>query len=307
VTNATKSLISIVISTKNNSVTIRFVLESVKRFSEKYLTELIVIDGRSSDGTLELVRIFTSKNKHTFYRILLLQDPGTSLSYARHLGFKHSLGEYIVFLDGDMVLHPDFIANFEEKVLREGDADVISVQGVILGLDRYTRVFNMFVDVSARTTPKGVSLILPARIFKREALEKLGGYPVLSRFFGEDKIATALAIAKGLKHEYFPELKILKIDEPSFKSYFKKHVRYGKGIARDLSRGGRRVLRDYILIRRLTYLNILVPALSVLYMLRAKQQYRETSMSDLLSVFMLKYVIDLAMLLGELEAILKRG
>lgn len=298
-------LISIVIATKNNRTTIRYVLKSIKKFSEKYLTELIIVDGKSSDGSFELVKSFISENKHAFHRVLLLQDPGTSLSYARHLGFKYSLGEYVVFLDGDMVLHPDFIVNFGEKVLREGDADAISVQGVILGLDRYTRAFNMFINVSARIRPKGVSLILPARIFKREALEKLGGYPVLSRFFGEDKIATVLAIAKGLKLKYVPELKIIKIDEPSFKSYFKKHVRYGEGIARDLSGGGRRVLRDYILVRRLTYLNILVPALSVLYMLKAKQQHREANLADLLAVFMLKYAIDLAMLLGELEAILK--
>jgi len=203
------------------------------------------------------------------------------------------------------VLHPDFIVNFEEKVLRERDADVISVLGAILELDRYTKVFNMFVNVSARISPKGASIILPARIFRREALEKLGGYPALSRFFGEDKIVTVLAVAKGLKHKYVPELKIVKIDEPSLKSYFRKHVRYGEGIARDLSRGGRRVLRNYILVRRLTYLNILIPVLSALYMFKAKQQCREANMSDLLSVFMLKYAIDLAMFLGELKAFLK--
>jgi len=301
------ALTSIVIATKNNRTTIRHTLKSIKKFSEKYLTELIIVDGKSSDGSFELAKLFISENRHAFYRVLLLQDPGISLSYARHLGFKYSLGEYIVFLDGDMALHPDFIVNFKEKVLMEGGADVISVQGVILGLDRYTRVFNMFVNVSARITPKGASLILPARIFRRETLEKLGGYPALSRFFGEDKIVTVLAIAKGLMHKYVPELKIVKIDEPSFKSYFKKHIRYGEGIARDLSRGGRRVLRDYILVRRLMYLNILVPVLSALYMFKAKQQYREANLTGLLETFMFKYAIDLAMLLGELRAFLKRG
>jgi len=302
-----ESLTSFVITTKNNRATLRYVLKSIRKFSEKYLTEVIIVDGRSTDGTFELARSFVSENKHVFYRVLLLQDPGASLSYARHLGFKQSIGEYVVFLDGDIMLHPDFIMNFGEEVLMKSDADAISVHSIILGVDRYTELFNMFFNVIAGITPKVPSLILPARIFRREALEKLGGYPVLSRFFGEDRIVTALIITKGLKYNYVPKLKIIKIDEPSLRSYFKKHVRYGEGIVEDLSKAGKRVLRGYILIRRLTYLNILVPVLSVLYMLKAKQQYREANLTDLLEAFMLKYAIDLAMLLGELKAVLKRG
>jgi len=299
-------LTSIIVATKNNKATINYTLESISKFATRYDTELIVVDGASSDGTLEIIRRFVKANKGRFYDALIIRDPGRSLSYARHLGFKYSTGKILVFLDGDMVLHKDFIDNFGRKVSNLEEYGVIAVPYVILKLDHYTSVFNLFINIVDEYSLKTLkpSTIPPARIFSRNVLEKLHGYPVLSRYFGEDRIVTALAILKGFKYTYIPQLKIIKIDEPYFKSYFKKHARYGEGIARDLTRVGKRVLRDHILARRLTYLNIMTPILSTIYVSKAKQVYRDAKLSDLLSLFVLKYSVDLAMFLGEVKAIL---
>jgi len=303
-----KELVSFVVTTKNNRSTIFYTLKSIKRFTEcsNSDVEVIVVDGRSNDGTLNIAHEFVTRYKNSFYDVKLVQDPGKSLPYARNIGFKHSQGETVVFLDGDMILQYGFIKHFK-KVLSK-DYDVIAPGVEILKLDYSTEIFNLLVNIISKNSlnMSKPDIIPQARIFSREVLEKLNGYPPLSRYFGEDRIATALAIIKGSRYAYIPELKILKIDEPSFKAYFKKHVRYGEGIEGDLNKAGRRILRDYISVRRLTYLNILVPVLSVLYVLKAKQQHREANLTDLLEVFMLKYAIDLAMLLGELKAILKR-
>jgi len=290
-------VISIIVVTKNNKSTIRTVLESTKKFAEKYKTELIVVDGKSQDGTYETARKFLETYSSLFVRTALLQDPGISLSYARHIGYTHSKGDIVIFLDGDTILSNTFIEKFE-KVMKS-DYDVIIPSFTILSIDKATRIFNYTFNIIERISVnlKKSSIIQPARIFTRRILEQLHGYPPLSRYFGEDRVATALAILKTSKIAYMPELKIIKIDDPTLAAYIKKHMRYGKGIQRDLTPTAKQLLRDYIIVKRVTYFNVILPVTSVIYATYAFHAFKNTLVS--LQVFAMKYIIDISMLIGE--------
>ncbi|UNQ73149.1 glycosyltransferase family 2 protein [Infirmifilum sp. NZ] len=296
---------SVIVSTKNNRITIPFVLDSIRRLSKQYIVELIVVDGMSDDGTYQFAANFLAQFKNDFYNVKLLRDPGTSLSLSRNMGFVHSTGDFLVFLDGDMILHPEFVENFG-RVL-SGEYDAIAPRLEVLRLERFTSIFNAFIDVvsEGELNLNKPSIIPQARIFSRRALSKIHGYPPLSRYFGEDRCATALATIQGMKYVYMPTLRIIKVDEPSFAAYLRKHMRYGEGIEKDLTSGGRRVLRDYIVLRRLTYLNLIAPLLSMLYALRLLRVSRSAGLADFLSVFTMKYTIDLAMLIGEIKGLIK--
>jgi len=298
-------VISIIVVTKNNRFTIKNVLESTKKFAEKYKTELIVVDGKSQDGTYETARKFLETYSSLFVRTALLQDPGISLSYARHIGYTHSKGDIVIFLDGDTILSNTFIEKFE-TVMRS-DYDVIIPSFTILSIDKATRIFNYTFNIIERTSVnlKKPSIIQPARIFTRKILEQLHGYPPLSRYFGEDRVATSLATLKTPKIAYMPELKIIKIDDPTLAAYIKKHARYGKGIQRDLTPVAKQLLRDYIIARRATYINLVLPAISAIYAAYAFRAFRNILVS--LQVFAMKYIIDISMLIGELISALADG
>jgi len=294
-------VISIVVATKNNRLTIRYVLESTKKFAKKYKAELIVVNGKSQDGTYEIARKFLETYSTLFVKSTLLQDPGISLSYARHIGYTHSEGDIIIFLDGDTILSNTFIEKFE-KVIRS-DYDVMIPSFTILSIDRVTRIFNYTYHIIEQISInlKKSSIIPQARIFKREILEQLHGYPPLSKYFGEDRVVTSLATLKTSKIAYMPELKIIKIDDPTLTAYIKKHARYGKGIQRDLTPTAKQLLKDYIIARRITYINLILPAISAIYAMYAFRTLKSVSTS--LQVFAMKYVIDLSMLLGELKSL----
>jgi len=297
-------VISIIVVTKNNRLTIKNVLESTKKFAEKYKTELIVVDGKSQDGTYETARKFLETYSSLFVRTALLQDPGISLSYARHIGYTHSKGDIVIFLDGDTILSNTFIEKFE-KVMRS-DYDVIIPSFTILSIDKATRIFNYTFSIIERTSVnlKKPSIIQPARIFTRRILEQLHGYPPLSRYFGEDRVATSLATLKTPRVAYMPELKIIKVDDPTLVAYVRKHVRYGKGIQTDLTPTAKQLLRDYIIARRATYLNVILPAISAIYAAYAFRAFRNILVS--LQVFAMKYIIDISMLTGELISAFSR-
>jgi glycosyltransferase involved in cell wall biosynthesis len=196
---------SIIIATKNNKITIGPVLFSTLLLARQFDTELIIIDGKSRDGTPDVIKTFLSRYGSLYTVAEVLQDPGQSLSYARYLGFKKSKGDVLILLDGDIMLTPSII-HLEEELK---DSDLLALSTIILPLDKATKIFNTFqymVNFLSSTEPNtrfiDPSLFSPARVFKREVLEKMKGYPPLSRFFGEDRITTTLSVLLGFRYKY---------------------------------------------------------------------------------------------------------
>ncbi len=293
---------SIIVATKNNRITIGPVLSSTLLLARQFDTELIIVDGKSRDGTLDVIKTFLARYGNLYTAAEVLQDPGLSLSYARHFGVKKSKGDVLILLDGDIMLTPSII-DLEEELK---DSDLLALSTIILPLDKATKIFDTFqymLNFLSTTQPNikftDPSLLPPARIFKRKVLEKMKGYPLLSSFFGEDRIPTTIAVQLGLRYKYTPKIKLIKIDEPSYQAYWKKHFRYGKGIVHDIVPLGKSLLKKYIIIRKITYINVVFPIFS--FSLFIRTYLLTKSLKPSLDIFLFKYFIDLAMLLGEIE------
>jgi hypothetical protein len=188
------------------------------------------------------------------------------------------------------------------------DSDLISPIFESVTLDKATKIFNWFMrtvsyiqsEIGARNEAlSDPSILPPARIYKRKVLERMKGYPVSSRFFGEDRIATAIAVRLGFCHKFSTRLKLYKIDDQGYHSYWRKHYRYALGIHRDLTLLGKSILRSYIVLRRLNHINVLFPLLSLLYSGRTITISQNVKKS--FDVAIMKYMIDLAMLIGDLK------
>ncbi len=84
--------VSVVVTTKNSEKTIEQCLESVKNNNPG---EIILVDGNSTDCTLEIARKYTS---------LIFSDQGREYNYAQQLGAEKAANDYIAFVDSDIVL-----------------------------------------------------------------------------------------------------------------------------------------------------------------------------------------------------------
>jgi glycosyltransferase involved in cell wall biosynthesis len=102
--HGSQGVISFVIPTLNESKTIEETLASLDRFSGAH--EIVVSDGNSQDGTIELSRKYTNK-------VVVYDQPAKqTIAMARNMGAAVATGDYLVFVDADVVIR-DIDAFFE--------------------------------------------------------------------------------------------------------------------------------------------------------------------------------------------------
>lgn len=112
--------VSIVIPAYNEQSTIRAcVLAAIEQTDPA--DEIIVVDNRSTDATVEIVRSLQREHPHVPL-ILLSQDAEQGLIPTRNLGLDSATGQVLGRIDADTVLEPDWV----EQVRRIFRDDTIS-------------------------------------------------------------------------------------------------------------------------------------------------------------------------------------
>ena len=107
-------MVSVIIPTLNEAGNIR---EALKTIHEElaYPNEIIVVDGNSTDGTLEIV-------KDTNFCKLIV-EPRRGYGLALRTGMKHAKGDIIVMVDGDGTYEFKHINRLLQRML-ETDAEL---------------------------------------------------------------------------------------------------------------------------------------------------------------------------------------
>jgi len=100
--------ISLIVATYNRPDALNLVLQSLETQTDKNF-EIIIADEKSKEDTKLLIDSFKSSTSipviHAWH-----EDTGFRLAAVRNLATKQSSGDYLIFLDGDCVVQPDFIA-----------------------------------------------------------------------------------------------------------------------------------------------------------------------------------------------------
>lgn len=108
--------ISVITIAKNAEETIQECLDSVQRNSP---AEIILVDGNSSDKTVEIARGYTDR---------IYSDEGKGLAFARQLGAEMASQEYIAYVDSDVVLTEGALATLLTEFQRSGDISISAHQ-----------------------------------------------------------------------------------------------------------------------------------------------------------------------------------
>lgn len=103
--------ISVIITTKNEEANIQKCIESInEQIYSLGKIEIILVDNNSTDKTVAIANRYTDK----------VYNHSPERSAQRNYGVKQAVGKYILYLDADMVLSPEVIAQCVEKCEQKG-------------------------------------------------------------------------------------------------------------------------------------------------------------------------------------------
>lgn len=153
-----KGSVSVIIPTKNSGRTLQRCLESIKRQTYQFL-EILVVDDKSNDDTLKIAKQFEAST-------LAIEGERT---IAKNFASRRANGEFLLFLDSDMILEPTVI---EECVIAINPANV---GGVIIPEKSIGSGFWIRVRDFERSFYSGTK-IESARFFRTREVLQVGGF-----------------------------------------------------------------------------------------------------------------------------------
>ncbi len=102
---------SIIIPTLNEEKFLPHLLESLaKQKSGDF--EIVIVDAKSEDQTVKKAQIFKTR----FKKLTILTSKEKNVSVQRNLGAVKAKGKFLVFLDADGQVSPDFLAILRQKI-----------------------------------------------------------------------------------------------------------------------------------------------------------------------------------------------
>ncbi|EJB6323229.1 glycosyltransferase family 2 protein [Campylobacter coli] len=137
---------ALIITTYNQPKRLALVLDSVKNL-DPLPNEVLIADDGSKEDTAKLIQEY-QKNFPCVLKHIWQEDEGFRLSKSRNGAIKNSLSEYIIVIDGDMILEKNFIKEHLEfaqrRLFLQGSRVILNEKESeeILNKDDYRIVFN---------------------------------------------------------------------------------------------------------------------------------------------------------------------
>lgn len=163
----TLRLLSVVVIGRNEGERLRRCLASVARMTRgAWDIEVIYVDSGSRDGSVALAQSMGA-------RVIALTPERPTAALGRNAGWRAAHGELVLFLDGDTVLDESFAA---DSISAFADERVACVWGHRRELDAKGSLYNRVLDLDWVYAPGWTPFCGGDALFRREALERVGGY-----------------------------------------------------------------------------------------------------------------------------------
>jgi glycosyltransferase involved in cell wall biosynthesis len=191
--------VSIVTASFNSSATITDCLKSVA--SQTYPAEHIIVDGASTDNTLELVHKISPS-------VRILSEPDDGIYDAMNKGIRLATGDIVGILNSD-----DFYAGPQvlEKVLtqfQKSGADALFADLVYVRPNNLERVVRYYSGAGFTPAKFAWGWMPPHPTFfvRRELYERYGLFRTDYKIAADYELTTRLLARHNVKYSYLPEV-----------------------------------------------------------------------------------------------------
>ena len=137
-----KPIVSVVIPARNEAGNIDEILRRTPEMGRG--TELIFVEGNSSDNTYEVIEKTISA--HPEKRCKLFRQTGRGKGDAVRLGYQNASGDIFMILDADMTVPPEDLTRFYDAIM-SGDGEFINGVRLIYPMEKEAmRYFNLLAN-----------------------------------------------------------------------------------------------------------------------------------------------------------------
>jgi len=227
--NVLKPKVTIGVCVRNCESTI---LEAVKSIvAQDYpheLLEVLVVDGCSSDKTVQIIKGVLSNSD--IKSQIFFENKG--LGFARQMVVDNAEGKYVVWVDGDMVLPRDFVRKQVEFMEKNPKVAIgRSMYGIWPELGPVAYLENIPFVVESfkykKTTLIGMCAAA-GTIYRIDAIRQVGGFDINIKGAGEDTEIAQRILANGWTVKATPTF-FYELCEESWKGLWNQYAWLGRG------------------------------------------------------------------------------
>jgi glycosyltransferase involved in cell wall biosynthesis len=189
---------SIIIPALNEEKAIPHLLHSIEKQTNSDF-EVIIVDGGSQDKTPEIAREFASRLNEKQISLHFVRNDAKHIGQQRNKGAEIAKGNYLVCLDADTQIAPNFLEKIQTYVLSHPNEKIMTTTFVADSDKLFDKITTATMNFSIkRSRSDNWPFFLGFdMVFNHEAFKKIGGFnPYLK--ISEDR---ELAHRFRLKHE----------------------------------------------------------------------------------------------------------
>lgn len=116
-------ILSIITINRNNAEGLRKTIESVlsQDVSDKTQVEYIIIDGASTDNSVEIIKSFENNQSNKFQITKWISEPDSGIYNAMNKGIKMATGDYLHMLNSGDFYEPNVLEDILDKLNKKPD------------------------------------------------------------------------------------------------------------------------------------------------------------------------------------------
>jgi glycosyltransferase involved in cell wall biosynthesis len=227
-----KPIVTVGVCVLNSATTLRETIKSI--IFQDYphdLIEVIFVDDGSSDETFSIINSYA---RSMDMQVKIFQHEWKGLGASRNVVVNNASGDYIIWIDGDMIIPKDHVrrqVEFMEKNPNVGIAKAkygfIASRSIVAILEQIPFVLlylNFYKNAQVNSKLPGTG----GSIYRIKAVRAVGGFDNSLKWAGEDQ-DIAYRIASAGWQIKVSDATFFEREEESWSHLWKKYVWYGYG------------------------------------------------------------------------------
>jgi poly-beta-1,6-N-acetyl-D-glucosamine synthase len=262
--------VTVLIAARNEAERIQETISYIARQDYPGPIEVLVVDNGSTDGTRAVAEAYGAA---TGQPVRCISEPRPGKSHALNTGLAAVGTELVITLDADTLLHPQAVHQLVARLL-SAPPDVQAVAGSVLVRNSrdslWTRMqeWDYFLGIASVKRMQGLyqgTLVAQGAfsLYRTEAVAEAGGWPDA---IGEDIVLTWQLMRQGARVYYEPSAVAFTAAPARLVHLARQRARWARGMIEGI-RSVKPWNQPRGLLRFLTAIDLLIPALDVAYAL----------------------------------------